>query len=173
MLWACSDLLLLGLVSADGVFQMSGEWLKRTSDARKGKGTQKATNLTGMFEWTGDVCYVQGDWDLYCLDETGFNTCTELPLCCVDAEPVEAPDGVYERCDLLSDVGIDTDLDGNYDCPATDADGAAYISLVAQCKGYDNEWVFNIGDFVDVLWNIDTTGAYVVKLRFYPLPLAE
>jgi hypothetical protein len=156
MLWACSDLLLLGLVSADGVFQMSGEWLKRTSDARKGKGTQKATNLTGMFEWTGDVCYVQDDSDLYCLDETGFNTCTELA-----------------RCDLLCDVGIDPDLDGNYECPAMDVDGAAYLSLVAQCEEYDNEWVFNIGDFVDVLWNIDTTGAYVVKLRFYPLPLAE
>lgn len=164
-----NDLILLGLVSSDGVFQMSGEWLRRTHDATKGNRTQKATNITGMFEWTGDVCYIQDDWDLYCVDEQGVNTCTQLSLCCVDVEP----DGVYERCDLFTDVGIDPLGDGNLVCPDMDLDGNAYVPLDAQCKAYDNEWVFNIGDFVEVLWNVDTTGAYVVKLRFYPLPLNQ
>jgi hypothetical protein len=33
--------------------------------------------------------------------------------------------------------------------------------------------VVNVGDFVDVLWDIDTTAGSVVKLRFYALPLTQ
>jgi hypothetical protein len=79
-------------------------------------------------------------------------------------------DGVYEHCDLLTDIG---ELVGDVlQCPAfySDPDGILpYISVVAQCKTYDNEWVFNIADFVGYLWNLDTTGTYVIQVRFYPL----
>jgi hypothetical protein len=35
---------------------------------------------------------------------------------------------------------------------------------------YTDEWVFNIADFVGYLWDLDTTGAYTVQVRFYPIP---
>lgn len=160
---AGNDLIMLGLVDRDGTatFSSDGMTLTRTSTdtSTKGKGVQKATNLTALFEWTGEVCYVQDDYDLYCQGD-----CTTLDLCCVD----EDIDGIYERCDLLTDVG--EIIDGTtLECPVLDIDGIEYITLAAQCKSYDNEWVFNIGDFVGYLWNLDTTGSYVIQVRFYPI----
>jgi hypothetical protein len=158
-----NDMILLGLVDRHGTatFSSTGMTLIRTStDSAKGKGVQKATNITALFEWTGEVCYVQDDYDLYCQ-----GACTPLDLCCVD----EDLDGVYEHCDLLTDVG---ELVGDVlQCPVfySEPDGIPYISVVAQCKTYDNEWVFNIADFVGYLWNLDTTGTYVIQVRFYPL----
>ena len=36
-----------------------------------------------------------------------------------------------------------------------------------------NTAIFNIADFVDVLFNVKNNGTYNVNLRFYPLPLQE
>jgi hypothetical protein len=42
--------------------------------------------------------------------------------------------------------------------------------VVLWCRHYQFEWVFNIADFVGYLWECDnTTGAYHVQVRFYPL----
>lgn len=165
---AGNDLILLGLVDRNGTatFASDGMTLTRTSTdtATKGKGVQKATNVTSLFEWSGEVCYVQDDSYLYCLDEYGADTCTSLDLCCVDADI----DNVYERCDLLTDVGVL--IDGTtLQCPQYDFYGDLYLLVEAQCKSYENEWVFNIADFVGYLWNLDTTGSYVIQVRFYPL----
>jgi hypothetical protein len=162
---AGNDLILLGLVDRQGTatFSSDGMTLYRTSTDSTGKGVQRATNVTPLFEWTGEVCYVQADYDIYCQ-----GACTPLDLCCVDKDA----NGAYDLCNLLTDVGVDPDLDGNLQCPVdyTDADGTfLYIAVTAQCKSYDNEWVFNIADFVGYLWNIDTTGTYVIQVRFYPL----
>lgn len=165
---AGNDLISLGLVTPTGVFNPDGILLRRTSDTGTGKRVQKATDITPLFQWTGDVCYVQSDWALYCTDPlTGQNLCSARSLCCVDA----TSDGAYDRCDLLPAVGIDPDGDGNYECPATDSAGISYLAVEAQCRAYSNQWVFNIGDFVDVLWNVENSGSYVVQVRFYPLPL--
>jgi hypothetical protein len=165
---AGNDLILLGLVDRDGTatFSSDGMTLLRTSTdpSKKGKGVQKATNITALFEWTGEVCYVQSDSDIYCLDEFGVNTCTTLSLCCVDQDT----DNIFERCDLLTDVGVLVD-GTTLQCPEFDVYGDLYIPVDAQCKSYDNEWVFNIADFVGYLWNLDTTGSYVIQVRFYPL----
>lgn len=163
---AGNNLILLGLVDRNGTatFTSTGEVLYRTStNGSKGKGVQKATNISALFEWTGEVCYVHPDADIFCVDENGVDQCATLDLCCVDAES----DGIYERCDLLSDVGIIDD--SNLVCPATDAGGEAYVSVAAECRSYENQWVFNIADFVGVLWDLDTTGSYVIQVRFYPL----
>jgi len=39
------------------------------------------------------------------------------------------------------------------------------------CKRFDDEWIFNIADFVTVLFGVENNGSYIVKVRFYPLPL--
>jgi hypothetical protein len=165
-----NDLVLLGFVTSSGVFNPEGLPINRSDSTKKGKGAKTATNLTSLFEWTGNVCYIQEDSDLYCWEDTDY-VCTTLPVCCVDTtDPV---DGVYDSCDLLSDVGIIPDGGVDLECPVTDDDGFTYAVIDAECRDYDNEWVFNIGDMVDVLWNINHTGVYNVQIRFYPLPLNE
>jgi len=169
---AGNDLILLGLVDRQGVstFKSDGVTLYRTTTetptkGKPGKGVQKASNITGLFQWTGEVCYIQDDSWLYCEDEFGWNICTELGLCCVDIEG----DGVYEHCELLTDVGVLSEDGTTLTCPAADADSYPYQPVTAECRSYENEWVFNIADFVGYLWDIDNNGAYVIKVRFYPL----
>ena len=155
----------LGLVDRNGIatFSSDGETIYRTDPSKKGKGAQKFTNLTALFEWTGEVCYVQEDVSDFCFDDLGSYICSGLDLCCEDFDP---PDGIYDSCGLLTDVGIVAD-DGMggfvLECPVeTDP-------VTAQCRNYDNEWVFNIADFVGYLWNLDSTGAYHIQVRFYPV----
>lgn len=166
-----NDLILLGLVDRDGTAQFGsdGTTITRTSsDGTKGKGVQKATNITSLFEWSGEVCYVQEDTSSYCTDDAGNNICTNLDLCCTDTDG----DGVYDTCDALSSVGelVDDGLGGTtLQCPLADVSGTPYLTVGAQCRLYDNEWVFNISDFVGYLWNLDSTGAYNIQVRFYPV----
>jgi len=161
-----TNLVLLGLVDRYGIstYSSDGETIYRTStdSSKKGRGTQKFTNLTAMFEWTGEVCYVQEDVSDFCYDDLGNYICSGLDLCCKD----EDMDLVYDSCSLLTDVGIPFD-DGMggfvLECPSeTDP-------VSAQCRTYDNEWIFNIADFVGYLWNLDSTGAYNIQVRFYPV----
>jgi hypothetical protein len=153
-----NDLILLGLVDRNGTakFSSDGMTLTRTNtdDSTKGKGVQKATNLTPLFEWTGEVCYLQDDYDLYCDGD-----CTPLDLCCTDADL----DNTYESCDPLTEIGEINDDGTTIQCP----DG--YILQEAQCKLHNKEWVFNISDFVGYLWHLDSTGSYNIQVRFYPI----
>ena len=177
---AGNDLILLGLVDRQGVasFSSTGEVIRRTSTepSKKGKGVQNAKDITALFEWTGEVCYLQ-DSDLYCIDDENNYVCTDLAICCVDnvtidpvtGEELPGPDGIYEACDLLADVGVLSDDGITLMCPDADGDGALDDPIIAQCRSYENEWVFNIADFVGYLWNIDSTGAYNIKVRFYPI----
>ncbi len=172
---AGNDLILLGRLDRQGVstFASVGETIYRTTTeiptkGKAGKGVQKASNLTALFQWSGEVCYIQPDSYIYCEDEYGQWICSQLDLCCVD----ENIDGIFERCDLLTDVGVIDPNDpnsGNLVCPLTDPNGYPYDGIIAACRTYENEWVFNIADFVGYLWELDSTGAYVIKVRFYPL----
>lgn len=171
---AGNDLILLGLVDSSGTatFSSDGTILYRTdpSGSTKGKGSRKATNLTGLFEYTGEICYVQTDPSAYCYDDLGNYTCTTQELCCAD----EDADGVYEACGLLADVGVlvDDGMGGmTLACPSDPTvDPYLPLGVSAACQSYENEFVFNIADFVGYLWNIDSTGAYLVRIRFYPIP---
>jgi len=158
---AGNDLVLLGLIDDRGTtsFAMEGATLTRTDSTTSGKGVRKATPLTGLFLYSGSACYVQADAMSYCLDEGGAHVCTSESFCCADDDG----DGVYEACGLLSEVGED-DLLGGLTCPT-----ALPLEVGAECRRYEQEWVFNIGDFVGYLWQLDSTGAYVVQIRFYPL----
>jgi len=165
---AGNDLLLLGLVTPQGVFNPDGLPINRYDPTRSGKGVKSATDLSSLFQWAGDVCYLQADTDPYCIVNE-VNICTSRDLCCIDSNL----DGLWDRCDLLTAVGIDPDLDGNYVCPATDESGYTYTPITTVCRHYNPQWVFNIADFVNVLWDITQDGIYNVQIRFYPLPLVN
>ncbi len=134
-----NDLLYLGMVTDDGFESANGITLERT------RGKSKAVEITGLFEWTGDVCYFSApaDGSSYTLNQT----------CCIDADH----DMVYESCEepLVTD-GISS-------CGAE-----GYELLSVYCQSYLDAWVFNVADFVEYLWNIDNNGSKLVQIRFYP-----
>ena len=132
-----NDLVYLGLVTSDGFTTPDATFTRL-------KGKSKAVPITGLFEWTGDVCYF--DSTNYCLEEE----CTETALCCTDTNS----DGIYEEC-------VNNDLLEL--CP----EGS--IAETAACKEYINEWVFNIGDFVTYLWDTNNNGLKLLQVRFYPV----
>jgi hypothetical protein len=109
------------------------------------KGKSKAQEITPLFEWTGSVCYFTPDG--YC--EPGID-CDAASLCCIPEVIEESV--VYHDCEIKID-----DL-----CPEDTDEVTAY------CKEYVNKWVFNIGDFVTYLWDIDHSGLKLLQVRFYP-----
>lgn len=127
-----NDLIYLGLVTSNG-FQTPYVTLTRSA------GKSKAVNITGLFEWTGDVCYFT---DAYCDPVLGCQSTMEL--CCTDADL----NGIYESC-----VPKDADVA----CPE------GTMSVPAFCNSYTDEWVFNIGDFVTYLWDIDNNGLKLLQ----------
>lgn len=137
-----NDLILLGTI-ADGnvtAFREDEVTLYRTGGGKKG--VRKATDITGLFQWSGLVCSAT--------DDVLAATHT---LCC----GVDALTGGYVGCALKDDVEVDGF------CPVDT------VEVAAICNEYSETWVFNIADFVGYLWNLDTTGAFVVQIRFYPL----
>jgi hypothetical protein len=130
-----NDLIWLGLVTDSGFVTSTTDPLVRT----KGKST--AVEITGLFQWSGSVIYLD---ESYCADD-----CTTFTKCCeVDEEGYF----VYEEC-LEPDSGF---CDEGYDL------------LVFWEKEYSDEWVFNIGDFVTYLWNLDNNKLKLLQVRFYP-----
>ncbi len=110
----------------------------------RSKGKSVATDITGMFEWTGEVCY-------FTQPDGSF---TPSPVCCIDQDA----NGVYEACELPV-----TNADGSLSCPT-----AGYTLITTYCVSYTDEWVFNIGDFVEYLWSADNSGLKLLQIRFYP-----
>lgn len=144
------------------------------SNTSKGNKVSKATDISALFDYSGTVCYFESydpvdDFD-YCLDYTvdpPLDVCSQIQLCCTELDV----DGVYSGCGLLDTVGIDTDADGTVDsCPIVDA---YTLPVEVGCRTYEEKWVFNIADFVGMLWDIGNNNAYNIKLRFYPLPLNQ
>ncbi len=149
---AGNNLVLLGLVNKDGVSTVTADGIvvRRTStddSGKKGKGVQKATDLSYLFKWYGEICYLQSDTDEYCLDDSGLPLCEYKPVCCVDE-----------------------DGDGTCESYVTSVDGATCpVPLLVACRTYTAEWIFNIGDFVGTLWPFTSSGAYNIQIRFYPI----
>jgi hypothetical protein len=165
------DLLLLGVVNEDGTFVKVGGGdgnFERVdnSDGRGGKGVKNATDITGMFEFTGEVCYVYAD-DPACTDDA----CAATDYCC----PTDFSTGLYTgACELKIDNPLFSDGSGGFDCSVQDDEGVTtWIDQTFYCHEYTDEWVFNIGDFVEVLFDVRNNDTYNIKLRFYPLPLQD
>ena len=157
---AGNDLLLLGLVDETGIWICdTGNddatcILERTSGG-KGKGVKKATDITAIFKWTGNICYFAAS------DCPDAGNCTATTYCCPD-------DG--NECVLKTDAMFDSGA-GQLCSFADVAEGVSWTEEGLFCSVIDDEWVFNIADFVDVLFGVKNDGSYNVQLRFYPLPL--
>lgn len=188
-----NNLLGLGLITPTGTVDFAGNVLTRWDTSKTGKGVQKARNITEIFEFTGKVCAINdqatfcatggcSDGPLVCcvpFQEVGNgNTTLEEAKYCYDVT-VEPPlPALFAACEKLS---IDTTGDQVPDvCAPTitykDADEnpvetTNVCTVATQCKNFVNEWIFNIADFVNVLFGIDPEGSYNVQIRFYPLPL--
>ncbi len=142
--------------------------LVRTGTTKPGKGVQKAKEITAIFQFSGLVCIenIAGDlFDDFCPIIPDPPVCVPTDLCCAD--------GVLAggECLPLTDATFD-DGGGNFACDNADVvNGINWDSVDAQCKSFADEWIFNIEDFVNVLFEADNNGSYNVKLRFYKLPL--
>lgn len=75
--------------------------------------------------------------------------------CCQDT--TVPADGFYDECIELADTV----------CPA------GYDLVFVDCELYEDEWVFNIADFVSAFWKMDNNGVKLLQIRFYPLPLCN
>ncbi len=170
-----NNLLLLGVIIAGKTFDVICASpddpceLVRTDTTKPGKGVQKAKEITAIFEFSGLICIedVAGDlFDDFCVDDPDPPFCAATDLCCLD--------GILAggECSLLTDALFDDGF-GNFVCDNADdiGSGIDWVQVGAQCKSFADEWIFNIEDFVNVLFEADNNGSYTVQLRFYPLPL--
>jgi len=108
----------------------------------RAKGKSKAIDISALFKWTGQVCY---------FSPTDVNQDSTKYICCEDTDL----DGVFDSC-------VEPTLaDGTLTCF-----GGELVSVY--CEAYENEWVFNIGDFVTYLWSADNNGVKLLQVRFYP-----
>lgn len=138
----CPDdtLLALGLIVGTNVYEATDVGFVRFQDQdAKGKGKDKATDITSLFMYTGWV------YDAI-LD---FNS-----------------DGVIDENDVPLDYDlngngiIDPDEFGNWQLDQVDAGLATF---------YENEWILNIADLVVTDQNISNDGTKLLKVRFYPV----
>ncbi len=143
-----TDLLFLGVVTETGVF-LGTELEPVTKEG--GKGKNKGTEITSLFEFTGQVCYTS-DADPACTD----GGCFSQFYCCPPDE--SAP------CEL-----VPPDTDAGLYCP-TLHDGT-WLATEFYCHEYEDDWIFNIADFVNVLFDVKNDDTYNIQIRFYPLPL--
>ncbi|MDH4268270.1 MAG: hypothetical protein OEW45_21810 [Deltaproteobacteria bacterium] len=107
----------------------------------RSKGKSTAIDITPIFGWTGDVCYVT---------DPGNIEYSAKPICGKDtSDPL---DGTYD--DFVSSPDGTT-------CPE------GYTLITAYCKTYTG-WVFNMADYVGYLWDLDNNGTKLLQVRFYP-----
>jgi hypothetical protein len=172
-----NDLLVLGVVDDEGVTDISGTIIERFDTGSKGKGAKKATDISALFEYTGQVCAINNQ-DGFC---SGDSVCSPGPtVCCVPVEEVAGAFVEASGCndpDLAGFAGcaLQVEVDGVMQCPDQLPYNGGLTSNVCEvitaCKTFDGAWIFNIADFVNVLFGADNEGSYNVQVRLYPLPL--
>lgn len=167
------ELLHIGTLDSDGIT------VKRSGDGSsngtvKGKGVNKAVEVTDLFLFTGHVClrpepgfYDGLDTSGFCLDEAGSNICSSIDICCTGDSPTDN-DLLFDSCGYLS--GADDPTVGD---ALTAGDGfacdAGRTMYTVDCQGpFVSEWAFNIADIVDYFLDVQNNGGYVLQLRFYP-----
>jgi hypothetical protein len=126
---------LLGVVTEDGAFVPVGglgeDDFQRTdnTDNRGGKGVKNATEITGMFEFDGQVCYIYAD-DPAC---TSGTACAATDYCCpIDDTTLE----FNGACELKETVKF---WDGaNYTCSFADGNPAdtLWVDETFYCRDY-------------------------------------
>jgi hypothetical protein len=183
-----NDLYFMGTVGNNGCYDADGNYIgdlgriDTTKGNGKGKGVKDATYLDCLFKYTGQVCYINdlcyycGDDNLLC--ESGIFAGNDAGfVCCTDT--YDDLGQIFDSCEepvksnCVNPVGVD---DNGLQCdPTTDplcvwscSEGTYYFEPL--CRDYSEPtWIFNVADFVDVLWESIGNGAYVVQLRLYPI----
>jgi hypothetical protein len=136
----------IGLVTSNGFTRADGYTVTRS----KGGKSNAAININDLFNWSGFVCYT--------VDPITMGLTTDpavYPLTSMCAKDTSNPlDGVFDA--IMEPVsGACTD--------------ATYTLTQLYCHEYENEqWLFNIADFVDYFVDIDNNGSKLVQIRFYP-----
>lgn len=128
------NLLYLGLVKKSGYQTPSMSYTHKIR-------TASALDITGLFQWSGEVCYLTRPED---------GVSTERKSCAMDTDS----DGIYDDYYFKQD---------NPTCEE------GYRDVILYCKTYENTWLFNISDFIEYFWNVGTDDFTLIQIRFYPL----
>ena len=135
----------LGLVTTDGFTRADGLTVTR----QKGGKSNAAININDLFSWSGYVCYTVDPMAIGLTTDPSFYPLTSM--CAKDTSiPLDGiPDAIMEPVS-----GVCTD--------------GTYTLTSLYCHEYENEqWLFNIADFVDYFLDIDNSGTKLVQIRFY------
>lgn len=140
-----SDYLVLGLITGSG-FQTP------VQTSTQGDTVSVPKDISGLFEWSGKVCYF--DSATYCAREPDAGVCTSEERCCTDTDE----DEILDSC---------IDATRNFDETLSCTTGAL---TALSCRTYVNESIFNIAEFVTYLWNVDDEGNFKeADFLFYPV----
>jgi hypothetical protein len=71
----------------------------------------------------------------------------------------------YDNCVLN-----DTDTNGDGVVDGSDCNEVGLEPVVAFCKEFVNEPIFNIADFVQFFYDLKNGGLKLLQVRFYPIP---
>jgi hypothetical protein len=133
----------LGLVTSDGFTRADGYTVTR----KKGGKSNAAININDLFSWSGFVCYTVNPIAIGLTDDPSVYPLT--PMC-------------------AKDTNGDTYYDAIMEPASDDCSDGTYRLESLYCHEYDNEqWLFNIADFVNYLVDIDNSGTKLVEIRFY------
>lgn len=172
-----NDLIALGMITDTGVVDYAGTELQRWDGSGKGKGALRAKDISALFQFTGTVCAVN-DQTTFC--STGG--CVAGPtVCCAPLEDSNGTLVVASACNDPDLVGFGACVaqvetsPGVFACPTELVVGETTTTTVCAvptaCKQFTGAWIFNVADFVNLLYDAQNDGSYNVQLRLYPLPL--
>ena len=192
------DYLALGYITPDGVFDVGGIPISIPAKERGNK-LPKATEITSLFTWEGEVCFLYddgegGQTDKCCTDnvdtldpEFNVGICVDpfAVECCTDPNDQNTCDDIYDTATLTCSAGYTKVVDCSQDSDSNPLT-SDYYATDAWCITYgddpetqvaeESEWVFNIADFVGLFFQLhnttgEITGSALLQVRFYPLPL--
>lgn len=128
-----SNLVYLGKLTSSGFESPYGV-------ASKKKGQWSQQDISGLFEWSGSICYPK---PALCIG------CIKASLCC----SLETAPGTYEGCSAKNDM-----------CPPGTSDAVAF------CNSYIDEWILNIAAFSNYLWTTTEKNSQKnLEVVFYPV----
>jgi hypothetical protein len=103
------------------------------------KGKSKAVEISDLFKFSGTICTISTD------------SLDDLPnLCCFDTDE----DGRYNYCNSFDQAAEDASCSGD--------------TTFGECNDYDSDWIFNLFELVNYLWQFDNNGVKLIQIRFYP-----
>jgi hypothetical protein len=156
---------------------------QKGSQGKGNTGKSTAVDITCLFEWSGEVCYLDPDLSgqSYCGECIGWDAlnpgecieyadCEQRNLCCEECCDTgdDACCGMAGTCDGLC---VDSELTYYDHCEIPTSLEPVICEIgdpvEVSCKVYETPvWVFNIADFVQYFWDAVQNGK-VLQVRFY------